>query len=137
VTLRGEASWGAVTVPASAPAPERVTESTHVPAQPEDAAEVGEDGRLEDLEHEVYLARDLHGKERTQVRRMLAKARARMSEDTYRRALVLARDSGLLSVEECLSGAVAMEWQPMPRPEFSLATIEAAVAEQERSGDRA
>jgi hypothetical protein len=27
-----------------------------------------------------------------------------------------------------------MEWQPTPRPEFSLATIEAAVAEQERSG---
>jgi hypothetical protein len=26
-----------------------------------------------------------------------------------------------------------MEWNPLPRPEFSLATIEAAVAEQERA----
>jgi hypothetical protein len=122
--------WGEVV----APADERATGSTDVPAQPEAAAEVGENGRLEDLEHEVYLVRDLHGKERAQVRRMLAKARAKMSEYTYRRALVLARDSALLTVEECLTGAVAMEWQPTPRPEFSLATIEAAVAEQERQG---
>jgi hypothetical protein len=55
-----------------------------------------------------------------------------MSDATYRRALVLGRDSVLLSLEECLSGALAMEWEPLPRPEFTLATIEAAVAEQER-----
>ena len=66
---------------------------------------------------------------------MLADARTRLSDVTYRRALALARDSVLLSVEECVSGAEAMEWDPEPRPEFSLATIEAAVAEQEsRSG---
>ena len=40
----------------------------------------------------------------------------------------------LLTIEECVNGALAMEWEPTPRPEFSLATIEAAVAEQERSG---
>jgi hypothetical protein len=56
-----------------------------------------------------------------------------MSETAYRRALELARDSVLLSVDECLEGALAMEWEPMERPEFSLASIEAAVAEQERA----
>ena len=105
-------------------------------ADPSGAA--GATAAVEDLEAEVYAARDLHGDERGAVRRALAKARSRMSEDTYRRALVLARDSALLSVEECLDGARAMEWQPLPRPEFSLATIEAAVAEQERlATDRA
>jgi hypothetical protein len=89
----------------------------------------------EDLESEVYAARDLDGDERAEVQRALAEARSQLSEATYRRALVLARDSVLLSIEECLSGAVAMEWEPMPRPEFSLETIEAAVAEQERNGD--
>ena len=39
-----------------------------------------------------------------------------MSEVAYRRALELARDSVLLSVDECLEGAVAMEWEPLPRP---------------------
>jgi hypothetical protein len=98
----------------------------------------GDSTPVEDLEAEVYAARDLHGEERTKARRALGKARSRMSEDTYRRALLLARDSGLLTIQECLDGARAMEWQPLPRPEFSLATIEAAVAEQERlAGERA
>jgi hypothetical protein len=135
VTPGGEPSWDAVTAPASGPASERATGSTAGAAWTEGGAQGGEDLSLENLEHEVYVARDLHGKERVQIRRLLARARARMSEITYRRALMLARDSGLLSVEECLTGAVAMEWEPMPRPEFSLATIEAAVAEQERHGD--
>jgi len=86
----------------------------------------------ESLEAEVYAARDLHGDERGITRQTLTRARALMSEDTYRRALQLARDSALLTVEECLDGARAMEWQPLPRPEFSLATIEAAVAEEEQ-----
>lgn len=89
---------------------------------------------MEDLEGQVLGARDLHGAQRTEAKRLLARARRQLSEQTYRRALVLARDSVLLSIAECISGAQAMEWEPMPRPEFSLATIEAAVAEQERSG---
>src|SRR3954447_7750805 len=115
--------------------------SEPVPAPNAVATPSGPDGDsspVEDLEAEVYAARDLHGDERGAVRRALAKARSRMSEDTYRRALVLARDSALLTVEECLDGARAMEWQPLSRPEFSLATIEAAVAEQEHlAKDRA
>jgi hypothetical protein len=82
----------------------------------------------------VYTVRDLHGEERAQARRTLSQARSGMSDATYRRALILARDSVLLSVEECVDGAQAMEWEPTPRPEFSLETIEAAVAEQERHG---
>jgi hypothetical protein len=124
--------------PASEPASERAAGSTDVPAPTDGDAEIGENGTLEtleDLEQEVYAARELYGDEREEVGRQLADARAEMSEPTYRRALELARDSALLSVDECLSGAVAMEWEPTPRPEFSLATIEAAVAEQEREGD--
>lgn len=89
----------------------------------------------EDLESEVYAARDLDGEERADVEHALAGARSQMSEATYRRALILARDSVLLSIDECLTGAVAMEWEPIQRPEFSLETIEAAVAQQERTGD--
>ena len=129
---------GAVAAPASAPASEQATGSTDVPAPTEGDAEIEENATLEtleDLEQEVYAARELYGDEREQIDRLLAHARAEMSEPTYRRALVLARDSGLLSVDECLNGAVAMEWEPMPRPEFSLATIEAAVAQQEREGE--
>jgi hypothetical protein len=135
VTLRGEPTWRDVGAPASRPRSERATESTDVPAPAEGDGEVGKSGSLEDLEHEVYTARELHGDERGQVGRLLADARAGMSEATYRRALMLARDSGLLSVQECLNGAAAMEWEPAPRPEFSLETIEAAVAEQERRDD--
>jgi hypothetical protein len=91
---------------------------------------------LDDLEADVYAARDLHGEERAEVRRTLSEARSQMAEATYRSALVLARDSALLSIEECLDGAAAMEWEPKPRPEFSLETIEAAVAERERDGQR-
>ncbi len=89
---------------------------------------------MEDLEAEVYASRDVHGDARAQLRRTLARARSSMSEAGYRHALELARDSVLLSVDECIQGARALEWEPLPRPEFSLATIEAAVAEQERSG---
>jgi hypothetical protein len=108
---------------------------TRVPSGPDGDGEVKDSVSVEDLEQEVYAARELSGDGRTQVTRMLADARDGLSEATYRRALVLARDTVLLSVEECLSGALAMEWEPAPRPEFSLETIEAAVAEQERQGD--
>jgi hypothetical protein len=104
------------------------------PARPDPDGQVLDGAPVEDLESEVYAARDLHGEERGEVRRVLVQARARMSDTTYRRALVLARDSVLLSIDECLNGAVAMEWEPAQRPEFSLETIEAAVAEQERNG---
>jgi hypothetical protein len=90
---------------------------------------------LSDLEQAVYDARELDDDQRAEVGQVLTDARAGMTEDTYRRALVLARDTVLLSIEECINGAIAMEWAPLPRPEFSLAAIEAAVAEQERRGD--
>ena len=83
----------------------------------------------------MYAARDLEGDERDEVKRLFADAARRLSNSTYRRALMLARDSVLLSVEECLSGAIAMEWEPVPRPPFTLEAIEAAVAEQERGSD--
>jgi hypothetical protein len=135
VTRRGEPASREVGAPISGPASEWATGSTGAPAPVEGDGEVGKGRSLEDLEHEVYAARELHGDERGQVGRLLDDARVRMSEATYRRALLLARDSGLLSVQECLDGAAAMEWQPTPRPEFSLETIEAAVAEQERRDD--
>jgi hypothetical protein len=135
VTLRGEPTWAGVAAATSDPAPERATGPTSVPARVEIDGEVGDDLSVPDLEHQVYEARELHGAERADVRRLLADGRRGMSDATYRRALVLARDSVLLSIEECLSGARAMEWEPAPRPEFSLETIEAAVAEQERQGD--
>ncbi len=141
MTFRAEPSWGGLAAPAAAPSVNGSTPSGSVPARDAVAnpSEAVDDGSpVEDLEAEVYAARDLHGDERTKARRALARARSRMSEDTYRRALLLARDSSLLSVEECLDGARAMEWQPLQRPEFSLETIEAAVAEQERlAEDRA
>ncbi len=93
-----------------------------------------DDGPLDELERQVFAARDLHGAQRTDAQRLLKRARKQLSELTYRRALALARDTVLLTIEECVNGALAMEWEPTPRPEFSLATIEAAVAEQERSG---
>ena len=108
-------------------------DSAASPARPASAAADGPS--LEDLESEVYTVRDVHGQERAKVRRALSQARSVMSEATYRRALVLARDSVLLSIDECINGALAMEWEPAPRPEFSLETIEAAVAEQERNGE--
>jgi hypothetical protein len=132
VTLRGEPTWGAVAAPASEPVAERATGAAAATDGTEFDGAATAAGSLKDLEAEVYAARNLHGDERTRVRRLFANARKRMSDATYRRALELARDSVLLSVEECLNGAVAMEWEPTPRPEFSLATIEAAVAEQER-----
>ena len=129
MTLRGEPAWGGpAAVPAEAyaapqPAPVRAVTDVDGAEQPP----------TKDLEHEVYTARDVHGDARAKLRRKLARARSTMSETAYRRALELARDSVLLSVDECLEGALAMEWEPMPRPEFSLASIEAAVAEQERA----
>ena len=129
MTLRGEPTWsGAAAVPAevyatSKPAPVRAVTDVDGAEQPP----------TKDLESEVYTARDVHGDARAKLRRKLARARSTMSETAYRRALELARDSVLLSVDECLEGALAMEWEPMPRPEFSLASIEAAVAEQERA----
>jgi hypothetical protein len=135
VTLRGEPTWRDVGAPALRPASERATGPTGVSTPAEGDDEIGKSASLEDLEQEVYAARELHGDERGPVARLLADARAGMSDATYRRALMLARDSGLLSVQECLNGAAAMEWEPMPRPEFSLETIEAAVAEQERRDD--
>ncbi len=92
-----------------------------------------EQSSTKDLELEVYTARDVHGDDRVKLRRKFARARSSMTETSYRRALELARDSVLLTVEECFEGAQAMEWEPLPRPEFSLASIEAAVAEQERA----
>ena len=132
MTLRGEPTWGAVAEPATGPA--EVPDTPH--AGPERAgAEQGAAGEpsTEELESEVYTARDVHGDARAELRRTLSQARSRLSELTYRRALELARDSVLLTVDECVQGALAMEWDPLPRPEFSLATIEAAVAEQERA----
>jgi len=129
VTLRGEPTWGgtfaapAEANPASQPARVRAVADADVAEQPS----------TKDLESEVYTARDVHGEARAKLRRKLARARSTMSETAYRRALELARDSVLLNVDECLEGAVAMEWEPLPRPEFSLASIEAAVAEQERA----
>jgi hypothetical protein len=136
VTLRGEPSWGGLAAPAAAPSVNGSRPSGSVPIRSADNGAASDSTPVEDLETEVYAARDLHGEERTKARRALTKARSRMSEATYRRALLLARDSGLLTIQECLDGARAMEWQPMPRPEFSLATIEAAVAEQERLADQ-
>lgn len=132
MTLRGEPTWGAVAEPATGPA--QVPATPH--AGPERAgAETGaaSDPSTEELESEVYTARDVHGDARAELRRTLSQERSRLSELTYRRALELARDSVLLTVDECVQGALAMEWDPLPRPEFSLATIEAAVAEQERA----
>jgi hypothetical protein len=129
VTLRGEPTWsGAAAVPAevyatSKPAPVRAVTDVDGDEPPP----------TKDLESEVYAARDVHGDARAKLRRKLAKARSSMSETAYRRALELARDSVLLSVDECLEGGLAMDWEPTPRPEFSLASIEAAVAEQERA----
>jgi hypothetical protein len=129
VTLRGEPTWGgAAAVPAE----------VYATSQPARVRAVADDDGAEqpstkDLESEVYTARDVHGDARAKLRRKLARARSSMSDTAYRRALELARDSGLLSVDECLEGAVAMEWEPLPRPEFTLASIEAAVAEQERA----
>ncbi len=131
--------WGGLAAPAAAPSVSSTTGAgrTHArpagtPPTPARGTTGADPSSIESLEAEVYAARDLHGDERGTTRRLLAKARTRMSEETYRRALELARDSSLLTVEECLDGARAMEWQPLPRPEFSLATIEAAVAEQEQ-----
>jgi hypothetical protein len=133
VTLRGEPTWGGVAAPATGPA-QAPTATSNVPARAStEPAGGGSRPSTEDLESDVYVARDVHGDARAELRRMLAQARSRLSEATYRRALELARDSVLLSVEECVQGAQAMEWNPLPRPEFSLATIEAAVAEQERN----
>ena len=132
MTLRREPTWGGVATPAAAPV-EASDASPPPPARAVNGSGAPQRTPTEHLESEVYIARDVHGETRAQLRRTLAKARSSMSEPAYRRALELARDSVLLSVEECVRGALAMEWEPMPRPEFSLATIEAAVAEQERS----
>jgi hypothetical protein len=134
VTLRGEATWSGVAPPASSEAADGAPPGSAPRSAPPRPSADGGAVAVDELEAAVYAARDLHGDDRSKVRRMFARARSRMSEATYRRALVLARDTGLLSIEECISGALAMEWEPLPRPEFSLATIEAAVAEQERSG---
>lgn len=135
MSLRGEPTWGAAAGSASAPESGPAAGSTDIRTPTEEDAEVGQNASLEDLEQAVYEARELPDDERGEVGRLLADARAGMTEGTYRRALVLARDSVLLSIQECLDGALAMEWAPQPRPEFSLAAIEAAVAEQERRGD--
>jgi hypothetical protein len=132
VTLRGEPTWGGMATPASDAEADEATDAGSAPARP--GADTGSLSSVEDLEAELYAARDLHGDERGQARRTLAHARSQMSEATYRRALALAQDTMLLSIEECINGALAMEWEPRPRPEFSLETIEAAVAEQEREG---
>jgi hypothetical protein len=129
VTSRAEPTWGgAGAVPAG----------TYAAAQPATARVVRDvDGAgpssTKELESEVYAARDVHGDDRTKLRRKLTRARSSMTDTSYRRALELARDSVLLTIEECIEGALAMEWEPLPRPEFSLASIEAAVAEQERA----
>jgi hypothetical protein len=129
VTLRGEPTWGGgAAVPA-----EVYAASQPVPAREVADVDGAEQPSTKDLESEVYTVRDVHGNARVKLRRKLARARSSMSETSYRRALELARDTILLTVEECLEGARAMEWEPLPRPEFSLASIEAAVAEQERA----
>jgi hypothetical protein len=145
VSLQGEPTRGGVAAPASAtdaeaaasaPAPSRADSATapnRAGTEPEGVDAIP----VEDLESEVYTVRDLHGEELDKVRQTLSRVRSEMSEATYRRALVLARDSVLLSIQECIDGALAMEWEPVPRPEFSLETIEAAVAEQERNGQGA
>ena len=124
--------WGGVAAPAPAPAEESARPQP-APTRPVAVPDAPAATPTEDLESEVYTARNVHGEARAQLRRTLATARSSMSEAAYRRALELARDSVLLSVEECVQGALAMEWKPMERPEFSLETIEAAVAEQERA----
>jgi len=140
VTLRGEPTWGSLAAPTAAPsvngtagADRGRTRSASTPPTPARGTTGAGESTTENLEAEVYAARDLHGDERAKARRLLGKARSRMADETYRRALELARDSSLLTIEECLDGARAMEWEPLPRPEFSLATIEAAVAEQEQA----
>lgn len=132
MTLRGEPTWGGVATPPPAPAEGTATPQPAPVRAPADGSAPGRPS-IEDLESAVYTARDVHGETRAQLRRTLAEARSTLSESSYRRALELARDSVLLSVDECVQGALAMEWEPTPRPEFSLATIEAAVAEQERA----
>ncbi len=132
MTLRGEPTWGGVAAPAPAPAQAAPAPQPAAVRAPADGSAPARSS-IEELESEVYVARDVHGETRAQLRRTLAQARSSMSEPSYRRALELARDSVLLSVDECVRGALAMEWEPTPRPEFSLATIEAAVAEQERT----
>ena len=132
MTLRGEPTWGGVAATATGPAQAPATPHAAPARASADSGAAAQRTPTEDLESEVYTARDVHGDARAQLRRTLAQARSSLSEITYRRALELARDSVLLSVDECVQGALAMEWNPLPRPEFSLATIEAAVAEQER-----
>ena len=51
-----------------------------------------DDGPLDELERQVFAARDLHGAQRTDAQRLLKRARKQLSELTYRRALALARD---------------------------------------------
>lgn len=134
VSREGEPMRGGAAGPAAGTAADVAGSGSAAPTRRGAAAEPIDGRPVEDLESEVYAARDLHGDERGEVRRTLVQARSRMSDTTYRRALVLARDSVLLSIDECLDGAAAMEWEPTPRPEFSLEAIEAAVAEQERNG---
>ena len=126
---RTPAGGSPVRLVGAAPAPGPAGPSSDGPSTGASAHEAPRDS----LEAEVYASRDVHGEERGQVRRTLLHARSRMSESTYRRALVLARDSGLLTLEECLAGALAMEWEPQPRPEFTLAAIEETVDEQLRN----
>jgi hypothetical protein len=137
VTLRREPTWGggvaAAPVPAESNGAPQATGGRPAPGSGNAASDAAATS-IESLEAEVYASRDVHGDARAQLRRTLARARSSMSEAGYRHAHELARDSVLLSVDECIQGARAMEWEPLPRPEFSLATIEAAVAEQERAG---
>ncbi len=136
VTLRREPTWGGGVAAAPVPAEPNGGQPATGPRPVVASGSTARDGAatpVEELEAEVYAARDVHGDARAQLRRTLSRARSSMSEAGYRHALELARDSVLLTVDECIQGARAMEWEPLPRPEFSLATIEAAVAEQERS----
>ena len=133
MTLRREPTWGGGVAAAPVPAEPNRASATGSYAGAGNAAGDGAATSTEDLEAEVYASRDVHGDARAQLRRTLSRARSSMSEAGYRHALELARDSVLLTVDECIQGARAMEWEPLPRPEFSLATIEAAVAEQEQT----
>jgi hypothetical protein len=136
VSREGDPMRGGAPGPAAGTAADVAGSGSAAPTRRGAAAEPIDGRPVEDLESEVYAARDLHGDERGEVGRTLVQARSRMSDTTYRRALVLARDSVLLSIDECLDGAAAMEWEPTPRPEFSLEARTSRTSRRTAPSDR-
>ena len=60
MTLRGEPSWGGLAAPAAAPSVNGSRPSGSVPIRSADNGAASDSTPVEDLESEVYAARDLH-----------------------------------------------------------------------------